>query len=115
MEAKTFSLPFLLMLFISFHFSLSTSKKILNNPYVFSSSASLSSRNAERLINSFNLTPKYDVNVIPKGSLDAPRLVESQIDFFATIGAQNASGGPSIQEFGHYAGYYSLPHSKSAK
>ena len=59
--------------------------------------------------------PKYDVNVIPKGSLDAPRLSERQIDFLATAGSKNASVGPSVQEFGHYAGYYSLPHSKSAK
>ncbi|CAD5332419.1 unnamed protein product [Arabidopsis thaliana] len=59
--------------------------------------------------------PKYDVNVIPKGSLDAPRLIERQIDFLATAGSKNASVGPSVQEFGHYAGYYSLPHSKSAK
>ncbi|XP_010493406.1 PREDICTED: serine carboxypeptidase-like 47 [Camelina sativa] len=114
MEARTFTLPFL-MIFISSHFSLSTSKRILNDPYGFSSSASLSSLNAKMLINSFNLTPMYDVNVIPKGSPDAPRLFESQIDFPATLGVQNVSGGPSVQQFGHYAGYYSLPHSKSAK
>ncbi|KAL1213364.1 Serine carboxypeptidase-like 47 [Cardamine amara subsp. amara] len=114
MKAKTLSLP-LLMIFFFFHLSPSTSKRIFNNPSVFSSSASLSSRNAERLIKSFNLTPMHDVNLIPKGSPDAPRLFESQIDFPATIGAQNASGGPSVQEFGHYAGYYTLPRSKSAK
>ncbi|KAL9811187.1 Serine carboxypeptidase-like 47 [Arabidopsis thaliana] len=112
MEAKTF---FLFMLFIFSQSWLSTSKRILNNPSVFSSSLNFSSGNAERLIKSFNLMPKYDVNVIPKGSLDAPRLIERQIDFLATAGSKNASVGPSVQEFGHYAGYYSLPHSKSAK
>ncbi|EFH48286.1 hypothetical protein ARALYDRAFT_489152 [Arabidopsis lyrata subsp. lyrata] len=115
METKTNFLPFLLMIFIFSQFSLSTSKRILNNPSVFSPSPSSSSSNAEKLIKSFNLMPKYDVNVIPKGSPDAPRLIERQIDFPATIGSQNASKGPSVQEFGHYAGYYSLPHSKSAK
>ncbi|EOA22895.1 hypothetical protein CARUB_v10003627mg [Capsella rubella] len=115
MESRNFSLPFLFVIFIASHFSFSSSKRILNDPYVFSSSPSLSSLNAESLINSFNLTPQYAVNVIQKGNPNAPRLFESQIDFRAMFGDQNASGGPSVQEFGHYAGYYSLPHSKSAK
>ena len=59
--------------------------------------------------------PEHDVNVIAKGSPDGPRLVESQINFQEMIGMRNTSGGPSVQEFGHYAGYYSLTRSKSAK
>ncbi|VVB16784.1 unnamed protein product [Arabis nemorensis] len=115
MESKTFSLIFLLFIFILSHFSVLTSKRILNNPSVLSSSASLWSLSAERLIKSFNLMPKLDVNVIAKGNPDAPRLFESQFDFPARIGGGNVSHGPSVQEFGHYAGYYSLPRSKSAK
>ncbi|CAA7027746.1 unnamed protein product [Microthlaspi erraticum] len=113
MEAKTFYLHVLLFLFIFSQFSLSAPKRLLRKPSVLSSSASLS--NAERLIKSFNLMPQHDVNVIAKGSLDAPRLVENQFDFSEIMGAGNTSKGPSVQEFGHYAGYYSLPHSKSAK
>ncbi|ESQ42261.1 hypothetical protein EUTSA_v10013297mg [Eutrema salsugineum] len=115
MEAKTFSLCFFLFIFFLSQISLSTSKRFLKNSSVFSSPASLSIQNAERLIKSFNLMPQHNVNLIPKGSSDAPRLVESQFDFSASILAGNASGGPSVQEFGHYAGYYALPHSKSAK
>ncbi|ESQ42260.1 hypothetical protein EUTSA_v10015901mg [Eutrema salsugineum] len=115
MEAKTLSLPFLFFIVIFSQILLSTSRRILDDPSDISSSASLWSRNAERLIKSFNLMPKRDINVIPKGSHGALRLVESQRNFSATIGAVNTSSGPSVQEFGHYAGYYSLPHSKSAK
>ncbi|CAH2072119.1 unnamed protein product [Thlaspi arvense] len=116
MEAKMLPLPFFIIIFIFSQFFLSTSKTILeNNTSEFSSSASLSSRNAERLIKSFNLTPKHGINVIPRGSPDAPRLFTRQLDFPATISAMKASSGPSVRKFGHYAGYYSLPHSKSAK
>ncbi|CAF1890048.1 serine carboxypeptidase-like 47 [Brassica napus] len=112
MEAKSFLLHFILFVFIC---SDSASSRILNKPSNFSSSASLPSGNAERLIRSFNLMPEHDVNVIAKGSPDGPRLVESQINFQEMIGMRNTSGGPSVQEFGHYAGYYSLTRSKSAK
>lgn len=113
MEAKAFLLHFILFVFICSHNS--ASSRILNKPSNFLSSASLPSGNAERLIKSFNLMPQHDVNIIAKGSPDAPRLVESQFNFPETIGMRNASGGPSVQEFGHYAGYYSIPSSKSAK
>ncbi|KAJ0238809.1 Serine carboxypeptidase-like 47 [Hirschfeldia incana] len=113
MEAKSFLLHFTLFVFICSH---SASSRILNKPSNFSSSARLPSGNAERLIKSFNLMPEHDVNIVAKGSPDAPRLVESQINFPETVGMRNASGGgPSVEEFGHYAGYYSLPRSKSAK
>ncbi|CAF2120813.1 serine carboxypeptidase-like 47 isoform X2 [Brassica rapa] len=115
MEAKSFLLHFILFIVIFSHFSHSTSSRILNKPSNCSSSASLVSRNAERLIKSFNLMPDHDVNVIAKGSPDVPRLIESQINFPETIGIRNTIGGPSVQQFGHYGGYYSLTHTKSAK
>ncbi|ESQ42259.1 hypothetical protein EUTSA_v10013304mg [Eutrema salsugineum] len=115
MEIKIVSLYLFLSLSFFSQCSLSTSKIILENSTVFSSSESLSSQNADRRIQFFNLKPQHNVNVIPKGSPDAPRLVESQFDFSASIDAGNAPGGPSVTEFGHYAGYYPLPHSKAAK
>ncbi|KAL0709919.1 hypothetical protein Bca4012_016897 [Brassica carinata] len=115
MEAKSFLLHFIFFIVIFSHFSHSTSSSILNKPSNCSSSASLLSRNAERLIKSFNLMPEHDVNVIAKGSPDAPRLIERQINFPEAIGIRNTLGGPSVQQFGHYGGYYSLAHTKSAK
>ncbi|XP_038707749.1 serine carboxypeptidase-like 47, partial [Tripterygium wilfordii] len=68
---------------------------------------------AERLIRSFNLFPKTDINVVEDESsvVDAPGvLVEKQFQFPSLAGS-----GPSIQDLGHYAGYYRLPQTKGAR
>ncbi|CAI0452809.1 unnamed protein product [Linum tenue] len=67
---------------------------------------------AERMIRSLNLFPKHEANVVfnDQSARDEPRISEKKISL-------NVSGGPvpSIQQFGHYAGYYSLPNTKGAK
>ncbi|CAN1837220.1 Serine carboxypeptidase-like 47 [Linum perenne] len=68
---------------------------------------------AERLIRSLNLFPKHDANIVlnDQSAKDAPAISEKQFSLNVT----GAAPGPSIQQFGHYAGYYSLPSTKGAK
>ncbi|CAN1182128.1 Serine carboxypeptidase-like 48 [Linum perenne] len=68
---------------------------------------------AERLIRSLNLFPKHDANIVlnDQSAKDAPAISERQFNLNVT----GAAPGPSIQQFGHYAGYYSLPSTKGAK
>ncbi|KAE9586493.1 putative carboxypeptidase C [Lupinus albus] len=64
---------------------------------------------AESLIRSFNLSPKYPVNIIASDTAFVPgSIVENKVPF---LGAS----GPSVEELGHHAGYYSLLHSKAAR
>ncbi|GLT80762.1 hypothetical protein SLA2020_521850 [Shorea laevis] len=87
-----------------------------NTHDVSSSTAySLAKKQAERLIKSFNLSPKDSVRTIhadttASKSENAPGIVEKQFKFPSVSGP-----GPSVQEFGHYAGYYKLEHSKAAR
>ncbi|KAF1885330.1 hypothetical protein Lal_00029219 [Lupinus albus] len=63
----------------------------------------------ERLIRSFNLFPEDLVNIIDNEPGFTPgSLVEKKFSF---LGAS----GPSVEDLGHHAGYYSLPHSKAAR
>lgn len=59
--------------------------------------------------------PKSDVNVISEDGSEAPRLVEREFDLPAAIDRRDSSGSPSLQDFGHHAGYYKLPNSKAAR
>ncbi|CAI0452563.1 unnamed protein product [Linum tenue] len=70
---------------------------------------------AERMIRSLNLFPKHEANIVSNDTsgdddVHQQRISEKRFSF-------NVSGGPgpSIQQFGHYAGYYSLPDTKGAK
>ncbi|KAK7354781.1 hypothetical protein VNO80_20267 [Phaseolus coccineus] len=65
---------------------------------------------AQKLIRSFNLFPKYPINTV-KGDREAfvsGKIVEKKFSFLG-------DSGPSIQDLGHHAGYYSLPSSKAAR
>ncbi|CAK7332207.1 unnamed protein product [Dovyalis caffra] len=78
-------------------------------------SANLPRQQAERLIRAFNLFPKHAINTPAfddHESLDssAPKIVEKQFQFHLL-----GNPGPSVEEFGHYAGYYRLPHTKAAR
>ncbi|KAM7278051.1 hypothetical protein ACFE04_005185 [Oxalis oulophora] len=71
---------------------------------------------AENLIRAFNLSPKKSVNIA--SSVDVPSVVSSKIvekelnlHQFLNTGAAR----PSVQDFGHHAGYYKLPHTKGAR
>ncbi|KAL0876074.1 hypothetical protein Bca101_025779 [Brassica carinata] len=59
--------------------------------------------------------PTRDVNVIPEDGSEAPRLVERNFDLPAAIDRHDSGGSPSLQDFGHHAGYYKLPNSKAAR
>ncbi|KAF1883701.1 hypothetical protein Lal_00012618 [Lupinus albus] len=64
---------------------------------------------AESLIRSFNLSPKYPVNIIASDTSFVPgSIVENKVPF---LGAS----GPSVEELDHHVGYYSLLHSKAAR
>ncbi|XP_074588342.1 serine carboxypeptidase 3-like [Curcuma longa] len=78
------------------------------------SHASFPGPQAERLIRAFNLLPKESSALggrRPGGSEVAPgRLVEKR---FSLPGL--SSEDPSVDELGHHAGYYALPHSHAAR
>ncbi|XVF68513.1 hypothetical protein PTKIN_Ptkin11bG0008700 [Pterospermum kingtungense] len=79
-----------------------------------SQSSSLAKIEAEKLIRGLNLFPKHGANVGFNEDLTAEtsKIVEKQFRF-PVLGAPTA--GPSVREFAHYAGYYKLPHAKSAR
>ncbi|GER39438.1 serine carboxypeptidase [Striga asiatica] len=66
---------------------------------------------AEKLIRSLNLFPEHEVNRHRPDSNDASisGIVEKRFKF-PFMEANN-----SVQDLGHHAGYYTLPHSKAAK
>jgi len=59
--------------------------------------------------------PTRDVNVIDEEGSEAPRLVERAFDLPAAVDRRGSGGSPSVQDFGHHAGYYKLPNSKAAR
>ena len=70
---------------------------------------------AEKLIRQLNLFPKHSINLVPNDdesslATSSPQIVEKQFNF-------NLLGdpGPSVQDFGHHAGYYRLPYTKGAR
>ena len=68
---------------------------------------------AKKLIRGLNLFPKHDVNTGAAGDSPAgisPAIVEKRFKF-PYIG----DSGASVQNLGHHAGYYKLPHSKDAR
>ncbi|GMJ08886.1 serine carboxypeptidase-like 48 [Hibiscus trionum] len=66
---------------------------------------------AEMLIKGLNLFPKDDANEgINDLTFGSSEIVERQFKF-PLLGAP----GPSVEKFAHHAGYYKLPHSKSAR
>ncbi|KAK4286415.1 hypothetical protein QN277_002973 [Acacia crassicarpa] len=64
---------------------------------------------AEKLIRDLNLSPKRYKYSLPHDSLSVPagKIVEKKFRFPYLDDA----AGPSVQDFGHHAGYYGLPHS----
>jgi serine carboxypeptidase-like clade 4 len=100
----------MLLLFISPSFSSPSSPK--NNDILISSTASFPKKlQAENLIRGLNLFPKHSIN-IPKNDphFVHGNIVEKKFTFPGFV-----DSGPSVEELGHHAGYYSLPHSKAAR
>lgn len=103
------SLVFLVLLFQSSSFATS----ILGDRHLELSRSSFPSIHAEKLIRELNLFPKEDLNVIDasQASPEGQRIVEKRLRFPNLVG----SGGVSIDDLGHHAGYYKLSHSHDAR
>ncbi|KAH9607625.1 hypothetical protein KSS87_014135 [Heliosperma pusillum] len=67
---------------------------------------------AQRFINQLNLFPKYPFNHRSKAglSVEGPRLVERTFKI-----SELGDPGTTVENLGHHAGYYRLPHSKDAR
>ncbi|KAF5741607.1 hypothetical protein HS088_TW10G00611 [Tripterygium wilfordii] len=68
--------------------------------------------NAENFINSLNLFPDHDVSIVNDDSSinNASRLVEKRFKFYTRPNSK-----PSIEDLGHCASYYRLPHAIGAR
>ncbi|XP_044483456.1 serine carboxypeptidase-like [Mangifera indica] len=66
---------------------------------------------AEKLIRGLNLFPKNDINTaVADTSVMASKIVEKQFSLHPL-----GDPRPSVQEFGHHAGYYKLLHTQAAR
>ncbi|TKY67169.1 Serine carboxypeptidase 49 [Spatholobus suberectus] len=99
------SLSLVLLFFVSLSFSNATSRFTHVRAYSPQSQA-------EKLMRSFNLFPKDPLSVIKGGDDHADfvpgKIVENKFSFLG-------DSGPPVEDLGHHAGYYSLPHSKAAR
>ncbi|CAL1366449.1 unnamed protein product [Linum trigynum] len=115
-SANSLSLTLFLLLSCSFSAALRYQPSSPSPLKLVSPAAKGGQGQAERMIRSLNLFPKHAANVVSNdhsGHNDdhhQPGIKEKRFSFNVTGGA-----GPSIQQFGHYAGYYSLPDTKGAK
>ncbi|KAE8732679.1 Serine carboxypeptidase 3 [Hibiscus syriacus] len=79
--------------------------------YAKPSSSRLAKLQAEKLIKGLNLSPKEAVNGgINEVEDESSRIVEKQFRFPVAV-----DPGPSVQELGHHAGYFKLPHAIAAR
>ncbi|GLU11878.1 hypothetical protein SLE2022_285980 [Rubroshorea leprosula] len=107
---------FLFLFLLSFPFSNARNHHGENSHDVSSSTGGiLAKKRAEKLIKSFNLSPKGPVSIRHADtsiseSEEAPGIVEKQFKFPSLL-----ETGPSIRKLGHHAGYYKLSHSKAAR
>lgn len=111
--ASCLSLLFLalLVVFPSCHvLSLSSSN---NEDEFMVSSAKFPVPMAEKLIKQFNLFPKHDINKASSSPLAATHqqtLFEKRFNL-----SYLGDSGATVQDLGHHAGYYRLPHTKDAR
>ncbi|KAL5565792.1 hypothetical protein UlMin_028956 [Ulmus minor] len=108
--ASTFSTTIFLLCFL-FLVSFSCAKYSKNDDRLsFTSNSFFPKRQAEKLISQLNLFPDDDVNVAAHEFPSATeKIVEKRFEL-PVLG-----NGPSVQELGHHAGYYKLPHSQAAR
>ncbi|WJX74301.1 Serine carboxypeptidase-like 48 [Trifolium repens] len=100
---------FFLIMFISPSFSSPTCST--NNDILISSTRSYPKLQAENLIRGLNLFPKHSINT-PEND---PHFVHGNIVEKKFTFPSFVDSSPSVEELGHHAGYYSLPHSKAAR
>ncbi|KAK4286416.1 hypothetical protein QN277_002974 [Acacia crassicarpa] len=99
-----------LSLFLFFILSSLFSSAATNDDLLLSSTSQYLQRQAEKLITDLNLSPKrnkYSLSHNDSLSLPAGKIIEKKFRFPNL----DAASGPSVQDFGHHAGYYGLPHS----
>ncbi|XP_028756914.1 serine carboxypeptidase-like [Neltuma alba] len=96
------SLSFLLFVFLS------SFSSVASNDLLLSSRSQYLQHEAEKLIRELNLSPKHYKCSVSHDSLSVPpgKIVEKKFRFPYL----DAAGGPSVEDFGHHAGYYGLPH-----
>ncbi|KAF7121265.1 hypothetical protein RHSIM_Rhsim13G0099800 [Rhododendron simsii] len=87
------------------------------NPSQSSPQLNFPKTQAQKLIRGLNLSPKHDINTGPgnghtaaKSPVDGPMMVEKPLRL-PVLG----DAGNTIQDLGHHAGYYRLPHAKDAR
>ncbi|WCJ41576.1 Serine carboxypeptidase-like [Euphorbia peplus] len=98
-----------LSLFIVLIFSCSYVSSSLLHPL----STTTPKQQAQDLIKSFNLSPKHSIN-LPKNVQSLPDIDADIVEKPLTL-QFSGGAGPSVQEFGHHAGYFKLPHAKAAR
>ncbi|CAA3022956.1 serine carboxypeptidase-like [Olea europaea subsp. europaea] len=98
----------LLSLFLVASFASETSDDIL----FLSSNLKFPKQQAEKLIKGLNLFPKHDINYHhgEDYKFGESRIVEKRFEF-----PYLGDSGASVQDLGHRAGYYRLPHTKDAR
>lgn len=99
MELATFLLFFPLFFLLPFLCTLS-----------FAETMEFPKTRAEKMIRGLNLFPELDVNIAEEDpTFTAPKIVEKSL-LFPCVGDPTC-----VQYLGHTAGYYRLPHAKSAR
>lgn len=81
------------------------------------SGSNFPSLQAEKLIRELNLFPKEKVNIVegresPLLAVTDKRIVEKKFKFPNLV---ESGSGVSVEDLGHHAGYYKLPHSHDAR
>ncbi|GLT70165.1 hypothetical protein SLA2020_422620 [Shorea laevis] len=105
---KLIFLSLLLLLLLS-----SSATSILEDHHLGLARFNFPSIHGEKLIRELNLFPKEEVNVIDASQASAAgsRFFEKRLRFPNVAG----SAGVSVDDLGHHAGYYKLPHSHDAR
>ncbi|XP_077221714.1 serine carboxypeptidase-like [Tasmannia lanceolata] len=105
-------LSFILLSLLLFSLSPSHSS-LIPDDLRLPSSATFPTTQAQKLIRELNLFPKDAVSVTEEkiNGHDFPKIVEKQFGFPDLA----AKSGVSVEDLGHHAGYYQLPHSHAAR
>ncbi|KAL3518431.1 hypothetical protein ACH5RR_021020 [Cinchona calisaya] len=79
---------------------------------LFSSTLNSPKTRAENLIRQLNLFPEHEINISPghPTNLSESRIVEKRFRLDCL-----GNSGATVEELGHHAGYYRLPHSKDGR
>lgn len=114
-SSSAFLFPLLLLISFSPFSSAATVDETADQHLTFSPrTAYFPKLRAEKLITELNLFPDDDINVAAHefrfSTSPEKKIVEKRFELPVA-----GNSGPSVQELGHHAGYYRLPHSKAAR